>query len=359
MQDAGTMSRIKHQSASDPRWQRVLDRDRAADGTFWYSVRTTGIYCPPSCPSRAAKPSNVTLHDTLEAARASGCRSCRRCNPEGTSADQENAALVEAATRTIDAAETPPSLTELADNAGLSPAYFHRLFKSVTGLTPRGYAAARRAQRVRDDLRTGSSVTETIYAAGFGSNGRFYENAHAMLGMAPSRYRTGGADETLRSAVGQTSLGAVVVASSGKGVAAILLGDDADVLVRDLQDRFPRATLVGGDEEYERLVARVAGAIDVPGAAIDLPLDVRGTAFQQRVWDALRRIPAGTTTSYAAIAEAIGSPRATRAVAEACAANALAVAIPCHRVVRHDGSLSGYRWGVERKRTLLEREAGA
>ncbi len=355
----GAITRSEPGCADDPRWSRILSRDRTADGSFWYAVRTTGIFCRPSCPSRAADPANVTIHETIAAAKASGCRPCKRCNPEGSSADEENIALVEAATRTIDAAGTLPSLGELAEAAGLSPAYFHRLFKSVTGLSPRGYGAARRAQRVREDLRTSRSVTEIIYAAGFGSNGRFYEQSEAMLGMTPSRYRAGGADETLRFAVGETSLGAIVVASSEKGVAAILLGDDADALVRDLQDRFPKATLVGGNRGYERLVARVVGAVDAPGVRIDLPLDVRGTAFQQRVWNALRRIPPGTTTTYAAIAEAIGAPRATRAVAGACAANALAVAIPCHRVVRNDGSLSGYRWGIERKRALIDREASA
>ena len=250
----------------------------------------------------------------------------------------------------------PPFLADLADAAGLSPGYFHRLFKSVTGLTPRQYAAATRATRVRKDLRTSGTVTEAIYASGFGSNGRFYEQSDALLGMTPSRYRAGGTKETLRFAVGQSSLGAILVASSDKGVTAILIDDDPDALVRDLQDRFPNATLVGGDKAYEALVARVVGAVEAPATAIDLPLDIRGTAFQQRVWNALREIPAGTTATYAEIAAIIGAPRAFRAVAGACAANVLAVAIPCHRVVRNDGALSGYRWGVERKRTLIARE---
>jgi AraC family transcriptional regulator, regulatory protein of adaptative response / methylated-DNA-[protein]-cysteine methyltransferase len=226
----------------------------------------------------------------------------------------------------------------------------------VTGVTPRQYASAKRATRVRSDLLTSDTVTEAIYASGFGSNGRFYEQSGAMLGMTPSRYRAGGAHETLRFAIGQSSLGAILVASSDKGVAAILIADDPEALVRDLQDRFPKATLIGGDAAYETLVARVVGMIESPGSAINLPLDVRGTAFQQRVWTALRQIPAGSTSSYADIAKAIGAPKSTRAVAGACAANALAVAIPCHRVVRTDGALSGYRWGVERKRVLLARE---
>ena len=341
---------------ADPRWLRIVARDKTADGVFWYSVATTGIYCRPSCPSRMANAVNVTIHDTLTAARSTGCRPCRRCNPEGSSTDAENAALVEASVRAIEAAEMPPFLADLADAAGLSPGYFHRLFKSVTGLTPRQYAAATRATRVRKDLRTSGTVTEAIYASGFGSNGRFYEQSDALLGMTPSRYRAGGTKETLRFAVGQSSLGAILVASSDKGVTAILIDDDPDALVRDLQDRFPNATLVGSDKAYEALVARVVGAVEAPATAIDLPLDIRGTAFQQRVWNALREIPAGTTATYAEIAAIIGAPRAFRAVAGACAANVLAVAIPCHRVVRNDGALSGYRWGVERKRTLIARE---
>lgn len=344
---------------NDLRWERIIARDKTADGLFWYSVATTGIYCRPSCPSRAANPGNVTIHDTLTGARASGCRPCKRCNPEGSSTDAENAALIEAAVRMIERAETPPVLADLADAAGLSASYFHRLFKSVTGVTPRQYASAKRATRVRSDLLTSDTVTEAIYTSGFGSNGRFYEQSGAMLGMTPSRYRAGGAHETLRFAIGQSSLGAILVASSDKGVAAILIAHDPEALIRDLQDRFPNAALVGGDVAYETLVARVVGMVEAPGSALDLPLDVRGTAFQQRVWTALRQIPAGTTSSYADIAKAIGAPKSTRAVAGACAANALAVAIPCHRVVRNDGALSGYRWGVERKRVLLAREAEA
>ena len=359
MRAASPTKHVVEPLTSDPRWNRIVARDRTADGAFWYSVATTGIYCRPSCPSRTANPGNVTLHDTLAAARASGCRPCKRCNPEGCSTDDENAALIEAAVRAIERAETPPALAELADAAGLSPSYFHRLFKTVTGVTPRQYASARRAARVRSDLLTSNTVTEAIYASGFGSNGRFYEQSDAMLGMTPSRYRAGGRHETLRFAVGQSSLGAILVASSDKGVAAILMADEPDALVRELQDRFPNAALIGGDAAYETLVARVVGMIEAPGCAFDLPLDVRGTAFQQRVWSALRQIPSGSTSSYAEIAHAIGAPKSTRAVAGACAANALAVAIPCHRVVRTDGALSGYRWGVERKRLLLAREAEA
>ncbi|MEZ2132141.1 MULTISPECIES: bifunctional DNA-binding transcriptional regulator/O6-methylguanine-DNA methyltransferase Ada [unclassified Sinorhizobium] len=343
--------------ADDPRWGRIIARDKTADEHFWYSVSTTGVYCRPSCPSRIANPRNVQLHDTLESARATGFRPCRRCNPDGPSIECENAALVAKACRIIEESEEEPLLEELADAVGRSPSYFHRVFKAATGLTPKDYAAADRAKKVRRGLASGNTVTEAIYDAGFNSSGRFYEKSTGMLGMTPSQYRAGGANEEIKFAVGQTSLGAILVASSRKGVASILLGDDPDELVRNLQDRFPKARLVGADRDYEALVARVVGFVETPGIGLDLPLDVRGTAFQQRVWQALQEIPVGETVSYAEIARRIGSPKAMRAVAGACAANKFAVAIPCHRVVRNDGALSGYAWGVERKRVLIDREA--
>jgi AraC family transcriptional regulator of adaptative response/methylated-DNA-[protein]-cysteine methyltransferase len=342
--------------ADDPRWARVVARDRSADGLFWYSVMTTGVYCRPSCPSRTANPNNVQLHGTIKAARATGCRPCKRCKPDGLSVDEENAAIVAKACRLIEASEEEPSLADLATAVGRSPSHLHRLFKATTGLTPKDYAAAHRAARVREGLASGDSVTEAIYDAGFNSSGRFYEKSTDILGMTPTRYRSGGTNEEIRFAVGETSLGAILVASSRKGVASILLGDDPDELVRDLQDRFPKAHLIGADREYEALVARVVGFVEAPALGLDLPLDVRGTAFQQRVWQALQEIPAGRTVAYADIARRIGSPKAVRAVAGACAANNIAVAIPCHRVVRSDGSLSGYAWGVERKRMLVDRE---
>ncbi|WP_036047761.1 bifunctional DNA-binding transcriptional regulator/O6-methylguanine-DNA methyltransferase Ada [Bradyrhizobium sp. Tv2a-2] len=342
--------------ANDPRWARIVTRDRTADGHFWYSVSTTGVYCRPSCPSRAANPRNVQLHDTLEKAKATGFRPCRRCKPDGPSVESENAALVAKACRIIEESEEASSLAELADAIGRSPRYFHRIFKTATGLTPKDYAAAHRAKRVRQGLACGNTVTETIYEAGFNSSGRFYEKAPEMLGMTPSHYRAGGVDEELRFAVGQTSLGAILVASSKKGVASILMGDDPDELVRNLQDSFPKAHLIGADRNYEALVARVVGFVEVPAIGLDLPLDVRCTAFERRVWQALKEIPVGETVSYAEIARRIGSPNAARAVAGACAANNLAVAIPCHRVVRNNGELSGYAWGAERKRKLLDRE---
>lgn len=341
----------------DPRWARVVARDRTADGSFYYSVATTGVYCRPSCAARLANPKNVAFHASPEAARAAGFRACLRCKPDAVSADAETTAKVVAVCRILDEADDVPPLAELAAAVELSPFHFHRVFKKTTGVTPRAYAAARRAARMREDLATAPSITDAIYAAGFSSSSRFYETAKSRLGMTASHYRAGGAGETLTFAVAECSLGSILVASSAKGVAAILLGDDPDELVRDLQDRFPRAKLVGGDARYEQLVARVIGFVEAPRGGLDLPLDVRGTAFQQSVWQALRDVPAGQTESYASLARRIGAPKSVRAVASALAANAIAVAIPCHRVVRNDGSLSGYRWGAERKRALLAREA--
>ncbi|WP_291772458.1 bifunctional DNA-binding transcriptional regulator/O6-methylguanine-DNA methyltransferase Ada [Castellaniella sp.] len=262
--------------------------------------------------------------------------------------------------RLIESSERVPNLGELAAQAGMSPYHFHRVFKAETGLTPKAYATAHRARKLREELNAaGGTVTDAIYEAGFNSNSRFYETSGRMLGMRAKEYRAGGVGAAIRFAVGQSSLGAILVAQSQHGICAILLGDDPDHLVHDLQDQFPKAELIGGDDSFEQLVAQVVGFVEAPGIGLNLPLDVQGTAFQQRVWQALHEIPPGETVSYSEIAERIGAPRAMRAVAQACAANHIAVAIPCHRVVRRDGDISGYRWGVERKRELLRREAQA
>ena len=344
-------------TVNDPRWTAVAARDPAADGKFFYSVGTTGVYCRPSCAARLARPENVRFHATCADAERAGFRPCKRCRPDQAPLAAQHAAKVAGICRLIESAERAPSLAELASHAGLSAYHFHRVFKTVTGLTPRAYAAAHRATRVRRELDRNPTVTAAIFDAGYNSNARFYEKSDEVLGMTPSSYRAGGANTEIRFAIGECSLGSILAAASERGVCAILLGDDPDALARELQDRFPRAHLIGGDEAFEQLVAKVVGLVEAPGMGLDLPLDIRGTAFQQRVWQALGRIPAGATTSYAEIARQIGSPNAVRAVAQACAANPLAVAIPCHRVVRNDGNLSGYRWGVERKRALLEREA--
>jgi len=341
---------------NDPRWAAVVARDPKADGQFVYAVKTTGIYCNPSSLARLPKPENVEFFDTAEQARTAGYRPSKRASKDQSAVAAQHAATVAAACRRIESTETPPALAELAEAAGLSSFHFHRVFKAVTGLTPRGYAAAHRSRRVRERLADGGTVTDALYEAGFNSNSRFYEAADHLLGMKPGDYRAGGQNNDIRFAIGQCSLGAILVAQSERGVCAILLGDDPQQLVCDLQDKFRRANLIGADQQFEQLVARVVGFIEAPAIGLDLPLDVQGTAFQERVWQALREIPVGSTASYAEIAQRIGAPKAVRAVAQACGANRLAVAIPCHRVVRSDGNLSGYRWGVERKRQLLDRE---
>lgn len=341
---------------NDPRWAAVVARDPRADGHFVYAVKTTGIYCRPSSLARLPKPQNVEFFDTAEQAEAAGYRPSKRASKDQSDVAAQHAATVATACQQIASAETLPTLNELAETAGLSPFHFHRVFKAATGLTPKGYAAAHRSRKVRERLADGGSVTDALYDAGFNSNSRFYEAADHLLGMKPGDYRSAGQNNDIRFAVGQCSLGAILVAQSERGVCAILLGDDPHQLVCDLQDQFRKANLIGADSGFEQLIAEVVGFIEAPAIGLDLPLDVRGTAFQERVWQALREIPAGSTASYAEIAQRIGAPTSMRAVAQACGANRLAVAIPCHRVVRSDGNLSGYRWGVERKRQLLERE---
>ncbi len=345
-------------TTDEARWEAVRARDAAADGHFVYAVRTTGVYCRPSASARLPKRENVEFFDSAAAAEAAGYRASRRVNGDRTSSAADRARQVALACRLIDASETSPSLHELSALAGMSPFHFHRIFKAETGLTPKAYASASRARKLREELSSpDASVTRAIYGAGFNSNSRFYETSDQVLGMRARDYRDGGAGTVIRFAVGQCSLGAILVAQSERGICAILLGDDPDALARDLQDRFPRAQIVGGDRGFERLVAQVVGFVEAPSIGLNLPLDVRGTAFQERVWRTLAEIPAGTTVSYTQIAERIGRPRAVRAVAQACGANHIAVAIPCHRVVRRDGDLAGYRWGVARKRELLQREA--
>lgn len=342
---------------NDPRWAAVVARDAKADGTFYYSVKTTGVYCRPSCGARLARPENVEFHATRKDAERAGFRACKRCKPDQPSMRERNAATIAAVCRLIEKSEEAQSLGELAKTAGMSVYHFHRVFKAVTGVTPNEYGRAEREKRIRAKLAGSGTVTEAIYEAGYNSNARFYERSNQALGMTPSKYRDGGARTEIRFAVGECSLGSILVARSERGVCAIFLGDDPDALARELQDRFRRADLVGGDCEFEQLISKVVGLVEAPAVGLDLPLDLRGTAFQQRVWRALQDVPAGSTASYTEIAKRIGMPKSVRAVAQACGANPVAVAIPCHRVVRNDGALSGYRWGVERKRALLEREA--
>jgi AraC family transcriptional regulator of adaptative response/methylated-DNA-[protein]-cysteine methyltransferase len=344
----------------DPRWKAVLMRDPSADASFVYGVKTTGVYCRPGSYSRLPKPENVEFFDSPEAAEAAGYRPSRRPASDRGSLAARHAQIVARACRRIEAADPAPGLKALAEEARMGAHHFHRVFVRLTGLTPTAYARARRAQRLRDQLATSAdSITASIYDAGFGSDSSFYESSDQVLGMRPGDYRAGGANTTIRFAVGQCSLGTILVACSERGVCAISLGDDPEALVRELQDQFAQAELIGGDEAFEQLVARVVGFVEAPGIGLDLPLDLRGTVFQERVWQALRGVPPGTTVSYTELAQQLDMPRAVRAVASACAANRLAVAIPCHRVLRSDGQLSGYRWGVARKRELLLRERTA
>lgn len=343
--------------ADASKWAAVLDRDAAADDAFVYAVRTTGIYCRPTCPSRRPRRENAEFYADAAAAEAAGYRSCQRCRPQQVSLARRHALSVSKACRLVEDSEELPSLDELARVAGLSRFHFHRVFKAVTGLTPRAYAAACRSDRVRQALTQQTTVTDAIYEAGFSSSGRFYADAERMLGMTPKRYREGGKGMEIQFALGECSLGSILVASSEKGICAISLGNDPEQLLQAFQQQFANASLRPGGERFDAWVSRVVAFVEEPGIGLSLPLDIRGTAFQQRVWQALTEIPVGRTISYSTLAERIGSPKAVRAVARACASNAIALAIPCHRVVRTDGALAGYRWGVEKKRTLLMREA--
>jgi AraC family transcriptional regulator of adaptative response/methylated-DNA-[protein]-cysteine methyltransferase len=340
------------------RWAALRARDAAADDAFFYSVATTGVYCRPSCAARPARPENVAFHTTRAESERAGFRPCRRCRPDLPPKAAREAAIVARACRMIETAETPPDLDTLAAASGLSAFHFHRLFRRVAGVTPRAYAAAHRQARVQGSLATAGSVTATIYNAGFSSAGRFYDAANDMLGMTPSAWRAGGAGERITFALGHGALGCVLVAATARGLCAILLGDSAASVQDELRQRFPRAALQPGDAGFADLVAQVVAFVDQPGDSLGLPLDIRGTAFQRRVWEELRRIPAGRTLTYTELADRIGAPSAVRAVAGACAANRLAVAVPCHRVVAADGTLAGYRWGLSRKQALLARERG-
>lgn len=343
--------------ADDARWQAVVARDREARGSFVYAVVTTGIYCRPGCSSRRPNRENVRFYASPAAAERDGFRACKRCEPKGEEPrNARTSSLVSEACRRLVESEDEPKLEDLAREAGLSPYHFHRLFKSITGLTPKSYALAIREERVRTGLAGGAHVTAALHDAGYGSAGRFYANAKGVLGMRPGDYRRGGAGHQIAYAIAPCTLGHVLVAATTDGICAILLGADGPALEADLKARFVKAHIEKGGADFVRLISGVVAHVDQPAAPFDLPLDVRGTAFQQKVWNALRAIPAGATATYAEIAGKIGNPRAVRAVARACASNPVAVVIPCHRVVGKDGSLTGYRWGIERKRALLERE---
>ncbi len=339
------------------RWEAIVARDPAAAGQFLYGVATTRVFCHPGCASRLPRRENIRFFRNIAEARASGFRPCKRCQPNGPGLAAQHTELITNACRILRETEPPPALHDLARRVGMSPYHFQRTFKRLTGVTPKAYATAHRADKVRQALAESPSVTEAIYRAGYQSSARFYEKSSEILGMSPQKFLRHGEDTAIRTAVRSCSLGQLLVAASSRGICFIAIGDDAESLFRDLRKRFSRATFLESDPAFEELVAQAVARVEDPRLDWNLPLDIRGTAFQQRVWAALRNIPAGATASYTDIAAQIGAPSAVRAVAQACGANKLAIAIPCHRIVRRDGGISGYRWGVERKRTLLRKEA--
>jgi AraC family transcriptional regulator, regulatory protein of adaptative response / methylated-DNA-[protein]-cysteine methyltransferase len=342
----------------EERWAAVLAKDKQLDGEFVFAVKTTGIYCRPSCPARPAKRQNVEFFDTTVEAASAGYRACKRCKPDGLSQELARHELVLQACQAMEQSESGLLLDELAAKVGMSPHHFHRIFKAATGLTPLQYQKAVQAKRVTAALEDASSVTAALYDAGFSSSGRFYEDAGAKLGMSPSSFRQGGVGERIRHTIEPCSMGVMLVAATQRGVCAIEFADTEQALLERLQARFPKAELQAGDPQFKQWVAQISRYLDQPTAALDLPLDVQGTVFQRRVWKALQDIPCGQTVSYTELAQRLDQPSAVRAVASACANNNIAVLIPCHRVVRTGGALAGYRWGLARKAELLRREGG-
>ena len=339
----------------DDRWQSVVDRDVNADGQFVFAVQTTGIFCRPSCRAKHALRKNVRFFADAQQAQDAGFRPCKRCQPDKDSAQQHRLDKIARACQLLEQ-ESPLTLDELAQQVAMSPYHLHRLFKATTGMTPKVWQQSWRARRLRDALAKGVPVTQAILNAGFPDSSSYYRKADQALGMTAKQFRKGGDNVSVRYTLADCALGRCLVAESERGICAILLGDDDATLVADLHALFPAAQDVPADANFQQRVREVIVAINSRDAPLSLPLDIRGTAFQQQVWQALRTIPCGETVSYQQLASAIGKPKAVRAVASACGANKLAIVIPCHRVIRGDGALSGYRWGIARKAQLLQRE---
>lgn len=343
----------------DPRWQAIACRDRSADGDFVFAVRSTSVYCRPSCPARRPLISNVLFFSTPGEAEAAGFRECKRCQPRGLETSGHHAEMVESARHILEASSERMTLAELGDALGVSPGHLQRVFKRVTGVSPSEYAAACRATRLKSSLQAGDDVTGSLYSAGYGSGSRLYEAADGLLGMTPGSYRRGGEGETITYTIRACALGRLLIAATDRGICAASLGDNDELLEGELRREFRAASLVRDDTSLAGWAAAIASYIEAEGPAPEVPLDVNGTPFQQRVWQELETIPYGATVSYGEVAKRIGDPKAARAVAGACGANRIALLIPCHRVVSGSGDLGGYRWGTARKRFLLVKEAGA
>ncbi|MBD2461153.1 bifunctional DNA-binding transcriptional regulator/O6-methylguanine-DNA methyltransferase Ada [Oscillatoria sp. FACHB-1407] len=357
MMTLSTVGKLNSFATESDRWEAIAQRSPNTDGTFFYAVKTTGVYCRPTCSSRRPKRENVLFFESCDAAETAGFRPCKRCSPRSASPQQQQVERIAEVCKQIEVSETLPSLDEMAQMVGLSPYHFHRVFKEIVGITPKQYAIAQRTKRVRQQLQENTTVTQAIYDAGFETSSTFYERSTDLLGMTPSDYQQGASGIDIRYTVQPCWLGWVLVAATPKGICAIAFGDTPETLTTQLQADFPKAQFSEGNAEFQTWVEQVIQLIETPQQTVDLPLDIQGTAFQQQVWQALQTIPPGTTVSYAEVAQRIGKPKSVRAVANACGSNHIAVAIPCHRVVGSDGSLRGYRWGSDRKQALLDKES--
>jgi AraC family transcriptional regulator, regulatory protein of adaptative response / methylated-DNA-[protein]-cysteine methyltransferase len=350
------MIKMGQYDSNSSRWQAVVDRDKAAEGCFYYAVVTTGIFCRPGCSSRLPNQGNVEYFETGAEAMRAGFRPCKRCNPTGETKDKEVEQKIVDVCRKIENSDKTIKLDTLAREAGLSSFHFHRLFKKIVGVTPKMYSSNHQSLRFREKLKSSKSITDAIFDAGYSSTSGAYSSKGDLLAMKPKEYRAGGRGVTIQYGVAECILGWVIVAATDRGICGIEFGDDVTVLVPQLQKRFPEAVLKEAGPGFKHVIEDVVQFVKVPTASFNLPLDIQGTVFQQKVWTILREIEPGKTMSYTEVAEKVGNPKAVRAVATACASNKIAVVIPCHRVISKAGKISGYRWGVTRKNDLLENE---